>query len=194
MVYENAKQEVFRMLGGYLRVSSESYRQTTDLQRDALLYTAVDSRHFYEEHASGARDDLPGLRFTTRIWVTPIVKNITCEMIIPATSPYPYSVQAFQPMTGSACRSLRALPVVNFRFVFAEILMAVQVCGFQPERAARTNALNVSKPISVTLSPIFNSAIVSATNALIDFSAWAFASSAPSSSRHIIDALEDPGQ
>ena len=30
---------------GYLRVSSDSDRQTTDLQRDALLSAGVDSRH-----------------------------------------------------------------------------------------------------------------------------------------------------
>ena len=46
---------------GYMRVSSESDRQTTDLQRDALLGAGVDSRHLFEDHASGARDDRPGL-------------------------------------------------------------------------------------------------------------------------------------
>ena len=30
---------------GYMRVSSDSDRQTTDLQRDALLSAGVDSRH-----------------------------------------------------------------------------------------------------------------------------------------------------
>ena len=33
------------MLVGYMRVSSDSARQTTDLQRDALLSAGVDSRH-----------------------------------------------------------------------------------------------------------------------------------------------------
>ena len=33
------------MLVGYMRVSSDSDRQTTDLQRDALLSAGVDSRH-----------------------------------------------------------------------------------------------------------------------------------------------------
>ena len=33
------------MLVGYMRVSSDSNRQTTDLQRDALLSAGVDSRH-----------------------------------------------------------------------------------------------------------------------------------------------------
>ena len=49
------------MLIGYMRVSSESDRQTTDLQRDALLATGVDGRHLFEDHAFGAKDDRPGL-------------------------------------------------------------------------------------------------------------------------------------
>jgi DNA invertase Pin-like site-specific DNA recombinase len=49
------------MLVGYMRVSSESDRQTTDLQRDALLATGVDGRQLFEDHASGAKDDRPGL-------------------------------------------------------------------------------------------------------------------------------------
>jgi len=49
------------MLVGYMRVSSESDRQTTDLQRDALLATGIDGRHLFEDHASGAKDDRPGL-------------------------------------------------------------------------------------------------------------------------------------
>ena len=49
------------MLVGYMRVSSESDRQTTDLQRDALLAAGVDGRHLLEHHASGAKDDRPGL-------------------------------------------------------------------------------------------------------------------------------------
>ena len=49
------------MLIGYMRVSSESDRQTTDLQRDALLAAGVDERHLFEDKASGARDDRPGL-------------------------------------------------------------------------------------------------------------------------------------
>ena len=46
------------MLVGYMRVSSESDRQITDLQRDALLAAGVDGRHLFEDHASG---DRPGL-------------------------------------------------------------------------------------------------------------------------------------
>ena len=49
------------MLVGYMRVSSETDRQNTDLQRDALLAAGVDSRHLFEDHASGAKDDRPGL-------------------------------------------------------------------------------------------------------------------------------------
>lgn len=49
------------MLVGYVRVSSETDRQNSDLQRDALLAVGVDSRHFFEDRASGARADRPGL-------------------------------------------------------------------------------------------------------------------------------------
>jgi DNA invertase Pin-like site-specific DNA recombinase len=45
------------MLVGYMRVSSGSDRQSTDLQRDALLAAGVDARHLFEDHASGAKDD-----------------------------------------------------------------------------------------------------------------------------------------
>ena len=50
------------MLIGYLRVSSDSERQNTDLQRDALLAAGVDARHLFEDRASGAREGRPGLR------------------------------------------------------------------------------------------------------------------------------------
>ena len=49
------------MLVGYMGVSSDSDRQTTDLQRDALLSAGVDSRHLFEDHASGTKDDRCGL-------------------------------------------------------------------------------------------------------------------------------------
>jgi hypothetical protein len=39
------------MLIGYMRVSSDSDRQTTNLQRDALLTVGVDARHLLEDHA-----------------------------------------------------------------------------------------------------------------------------------------------
>ena len=44
-----------------MRVSSDSDRQTTDLQRDALLAAGVDERHLFEGRASGARSDRSGL-------------------------------------------------------------------------------------------------------------------------------------
>ena len=49
------------MLVGYMRVSTDNDRQSTDLQRDALLSVGVDTRHLFQDHASGARDDRPGL-------------------------------------------------------------------------------------------------------------------------------------
>jgi len=45
-----------------MRVSSENDRQTTDLQHDAILAAGVDPRHVFEDKASGARDDRPGLQ------------------------------------------------------------------------------------------------------------------------------------
>lgn len=50
------------MLIGYMRVSSDSDRQTTNLQHDALTAAGIDERHLFEDHCSGARDDRPGLR------------------------------------------------------------------------------------------------------------------------------------
>jgi len=49
------------MLVGYMRVSSDSDRQNTNLQRDALLAAGIDARQLFEDHASGAKDDRPGL-------------------------------------------------------------------------------------------------------------------------------------
>ena len=49
------------MLIGYMCVSSESDRQSTDLQRDALLAAGVDERNLFEDKASGAKDDRPDL-------------------------------------------------------------------------------------------------------------------------------------
>ncbi len=47
---------------GYMRVSSEGDRQSTDLQRDALINAGVDPRNIFEDKASGARDKRPGLQ------------------------------------------------------------------------------------------------------------------------------------
>jgi len=49
------------MLIGYMRVSTDTDRQTTDLQRDALLKAGVDPRHLFEDYKSGAKDQRPGL-------------------------------------------------------------------------------------------------------------------------------------
>src|SRR5680860_1761343 len=49
------------MLVGYMRVSKADGSQSTDLQRDALLVAGVESDHFYEDLASGKKDDRPQL-------------------------------------------------------------------------------------------------------------------------------------
>ena len=50
------------MLVGYVRVSTADDRQSTDLQRDALLSAGVDERNMFEDRSSGSRDDRPGLK------------------------------------------------------------------------------------------------------------------------------------
>ena len=50
------------MLVRYMRVSSDNDRQSTALQRDALIAAGVHSHHLFEDKASGARDDRPGLK------------------------------------------------------------------------------------------------------------------------------------
>src|SRR6266849_9472496 len=45
-----------------MRVSSDTDRQTTDLQRDAWLEAGVDPRQLCADKASGARDDRLGLQ------------------------------------------------------------------------------------------------------------------------------------
>ena len=49
------------MLVGYMRVSNADGSQTVELQRDALLAAGIDAAHLYDDHASGRRDDRPGL-------------------------------------------------------------------------------------------------------------------------------------
>ena len=49
------------MLVGYMRVSKADGSQTTDLQRDSLLEASVDEDQLYQDHASGKKDDRPGL-------------------------------------------------------------------------------------------------------------------------------------
>ena len=46
---------------GYMRVSKADGTQGTDLQRDALVAAGVDPAQLYEDHASGKREDRPGL-------------------------------------------------------------------------------------------------------------------------------------
>lgn len=50
------------MLVGYMRVSTADDRQSTDLQRDALVAAGVDERHIYQDRASGAKTDRSGLK------------------------------------------------------------------------------------------------------------------------------------
>ena len=49
------------MLIGYMRVSKADGSQVLDLQRDALLGAGIPADRLYEDHASGKRDDRPGL-------------------------------------------------------------------------------------------------------------------------------------
>jgi DNA invertase Pin-like site-specific DNA recombinase len=46
---------------GYMRVSTDSERQTTNLQKDALLKSGVDPRHIFEDKISGTKDKRIGL-------------------------------------------------------------------------------------------------------------------------------------
>jgi DNA invertase Pin-like site-specific DNA recombinase len=50
------------MLIGYARVSKTDGSQTIDLQWDALLAADVKEESIYQDHASGKRDDRPGLK------------------------------------------------------------------------------------------------------------------------------------
>lgn len=49
------------MLLGYARVSKADGSQVLDLQKDALIAAGVSPENIYEDHASGKRDDRPGL-------------------------------------------------------------------------------------------------------------------------------------
>ncbi|MHB8692234.1 MAG: recombinase family protein [Solirubrobacteraceae bacterium] len=49
------------MLVGYMRASKTDGSQTVELQRDALLAAGIDAARLYDDHASGRRDDRPGL-------------------------------------------------------------------------------------------------------------------------------------
>jgi DNA invertase Pin-like site-specific DNA recombinase len=54
------------MLIGYARVSKADGSQSLDLQRDALSTAGVPAERIYEDQASGARDDRPGLESCLR--------------------------------------------------------------------------------------------------------------------------------
>jgi DNA invertase Pin-like site-specific DNA recombinase len=54
-------QQLPDVLIGYMRVSKADGSQLLDLQRDALLAAGVEAGHLYDDHASGKRDDRPGL-------------------------------------------------------------------------------------------------------------------------------------
>ncbi len=49
------------VLIGYMRVSKADGSQALDLQRGALLGAGIPADRLYEDHASGKRDDRPGL-------------------------------------------------------------------------------------------------------------------------------------
>jgi DNA invertase Pin-like site-specific DNA recombinase len=49
------------VLIGYMRVSKADGSQVFDLQRDGLLAAGVEPARLYQNHASGKRDDRPGL-------------------------------------------------------------------------------------------------------------------------------------
>jgi DNA invertase Pin-like site-specific DNA recombinase len=49
------------MFIGYMRVSKADGSQALHLQKDALAAAGVDPAHVYEDKASGAKDDRPGL-------------------------------------------------------------------------------------------------------------------------------------
>ena len=49
------------MLIGYARVSKSDGSQALDLQKDALISFGIQPHDIYEDHASGKKDDRPGL-------------------------------------------------------------------------------------------------------------------------------------
>ena len=49
------------MLVGYMRISKADGSQATDLQLDALVDAGVHQEQIYQDEASGAKDDRPGL-------------------------------------------------------------------------------------------------------------------------------------
>lgn len=49
------------MLTGYMRVSKADGPRVFDMQHDALVAAGVEAVRLYQDHASGKKDDLPGL-------------------------------------------------------------------------------------------------------------------------------------
>ena len=73
----------------YMRLPSDGDRQSTALQRDALLAAAMDDHHLYGDKASGARADrlawpvpsrLPGLAIAQSFggWIGSAGRRRTC--------------------------------------------------------------------------------------------------------------------
>ncbi len=60
-VAETVRKGFYNMLVGYMRVSTTD-KQNTDLQRVALTAAGVDPRNLFEDKASGAEYDRPGLK------------------------------------------------------------------------------------------------------------------------------------
>lgn len=54
------------MLIGYARVSKADGSQSLDLQHDALIGAGIDAARIYDDRASGAREDRPGLEACLR--------------------------------------------------------------------------------------------------------------------------------
>ena len=71
------------MLVGYMRVSSDSNRQSAYLQRDALLAAGIDARHLFEDRACGAKDDRTGLAqaLALRFHVIGALAQYECALI-----------------------------------------------------------------------------------------------------------------
>ena len=57
--YENYIKDVFRMLIGYVRVSTDD--QNLNLQKDALIKYGVDERNIFSDKTSGSKDKRVGL-------------------------------------------------------------------------------------------------------------------------------------
>ena len=93
------------MLVGSMRVSSETDRQTTDLQHDALLAAGVDPRQLCTDQASGARDDRPGSSRPSPMSTPAIVSSSGNWTASVARSPISYRLSS-----PSSARAWRFVP------------------------------------------------------------------------------------